>query len=351
MTAVEVYAEPRLARPAGEAPRRIRWKLIAFVLLAAVLGVEIVVIVPYLERAWSALDQPDIGWLALAVVAELMSMGAFARVQRRMLSAGGCAGADVPHGGPHLRCERVERQHPGRHGALVRLCLQTAAGVGCDRSGRRLHDRGLGPAQHAVVRAACGGVRRLGRQRRARFTAGHRRRGRRSGAGAVDAPPPQARSAGTDRRSQSQAREPPHASRAGGRLSALHRILAELSAIKPRNRDWLAGLGFAELNWVADLACLAACCHAVGASGSSLLLVTVAYIAGMSTSGLSLLPGGLGVVDAAMIFALTQGGVSTVHATAGVLLYRLISFALVVALGWLIWAATWLADRRRAAQA
>ena len=88
--------------------------------------------------------------------------------------------------------------------------------------------------------------------------------------------------------------------------------MAELSAIKPRNRDWLAGLGFAELNWVADLACLAACCHAVGANGSSLLLVMVAYIAGMSTSGLSLLPGGLGVVDAAMIFALTQGGVSTV---------------------------------------
>ncbi len=134
-------------------------------------------------------------------------------------------------------------------------------------------------------------------------------------------------------------------------LAVLRRVLAELSAIKPRHRDWLAGLGFAELNWVADLACLAACCHAVGANGSSVLLVMVAYIAGMSTSGLSLLPGGLGVVDAAMIFALTQGGVSTVHATAGVLLYRLISFALVVALGWLIWAATWLADRRRAAAA
>jgi lysylphosphatidylglycerol synthase-like protein len=86
----------------------------------------------------------------------------------------------------------------------------------------------------------------------------------------------------------------------------------------------------------------------VGAGGSSLVLVMVAYIAGMSASGLSLLPGGLGVVDAAMIFALTQGGVSTTLATAGVLLYRLISFALVVSLGWIIWAATWFAERNRA---
>ena len=79
------------------------------------------------------------------------------------------------------------------------------------------------------------------------------------------------------------------------------------------------------------------------------MLVTAAYVAGTGAASLSLLPGGLGVMDAAMIFALTQGGVSTVSATAAVLLYRLISFALVVALGWLVWGATWLTERRREA--
>jgi uncharacterized protein (TIRG00374 family) len=112
----------------------------------------------------------------------------------------------------------------------------------------------------------------------------------------------------------------------------------------------LAGFGFAGLNWIADLACLVACSHAIGANGASLAVVTVAFLAGMSASGLSLLPGGLGVVDAAMIIALTQGGVSTVPATAAVLLYRLISFALVVALGWVVWAATWLSDHRRSVE-
>jgi hypothetical protein len=57
------------------------------------------------------------------------------------------------------------------------------------------------------------------------------------------------------------------------------------------------------------------------------------------------------VVDAAMIFAFTHGGVSTLSAAADVLLYRLISFVLIVGLGWLIWGATWIADRRRSESA
>jgi hypothetical protein len=51
-----------------------------------------------------------------------------------------------------------------------------------------------------------------------------------------------------------------------------------------------------------------------------------------------------------MILTLTAGGVSTVTATAAVLLYRLISFALVVALGWLAWGATGVAERRHTSQ-
>ncbi|MGH8961441.1 MAG: lysylphosphatidylglycerol synthase transmembrane domain-containing protein, partial [Jatrophihabitantaceae bacterium] len=132
-------------------------------------------------------------------------------------------------------------------------------------------------------------------------------------------------------------------------LAALHRFVREVAAIKPRSRDWLAGLGFAGINWVADLVCLVASCHAVGAGRSTLVLVMVAYVAGMSASSVSLLPGGFGVVDAAMILALTSGGVGTVPATAGVLVYRLISVALVVLLGWLVWTVSWAAERRRAA--
>jgi uncharacterized membrane protein YbhN (UPF0104 family) len=121
----------------------------------------------------------------------------------------------------------------------------------------------------------------------------------------------------------------------------------ELMQIRPRNRDWLAGLSYAALNWVADLACLVASCRAVGAHGTTIELAVVAYTAGMTVSSISLLPGGLGVVDAAMILALTHGGLSPVSATAGVLLYRLISFVFVVALGWALWVGTRHSGARR----
>jgi uncharacterized protein (TIRG00374 family) len=133
-------------------------------------------------------------------------------------------------------------------------------------------------------------------------------------------------------------------------LPGLRRVVADLSAVRPRKRDWLAGFGFAEANWIADLACLLACCQAVDAPRFSILVVGVAYLAGKAAATLSLVPGGLGVVDAAMVFALTRGGVGTVSAATEVLLYRLISFALVVALGWVIWAATGIVEHRQPAR-
>ena len=108
-------------------------------------------------------------------------------------------------------------------------------------------------------------------------------------------------------------------------------FVAELREIHPRHLDWTAGLAYAALNWLADLACLVASCRAVGAHGATIELAVVAYVAGMAVSSVSLLPGGLGVVDAAMVLALVHGGLSPVQATAGVLLYRLISFVFIVA--------------------
>ena len=63
----------------------------------------------------------------------------------------------------------------------------------------------------------------------------------------------------------------------------------------------------------------------------SLLLLT--YTAGKAASQLSLLLGGLGVVDAALVLTLVGGGIPTASAVATVLLYRLISLIGVVAVG------------------
>ena len=105
------------------------------------------------------------------------------------------------------------------------------------------------------------------------------------------------------------------------------------------------GWALAALNWLADLVCLLACLAAVDVPKWTLGLALIAFVAGKSASSVTFLPGGLGVVDAAMIVALTAGGVPTAGATAGIVLYRLISLVLIVAIGWLAAAAAWFAER------
>ena len=324
------------------------WKIIVVGVLTGVLAIEIIFAAPYLARALSTIESPDGRWLTLAVLAELLSMGAFARVQRRMLRAGG---ARVPMRrmvSLTYAANAVSVSFPGgtalSSGYVFKRLRSWGATV--PAAGFTILASGvLSTVSFALLAVVCAVLAGNGGLGSVLVVAGAalvvlaalitRRHHK---------PELLLRVAG---RGLTRANRILHRTPETG-IAGLQRIVRELSAIKPRSRDWLAGLGFAGLNWVADLACLAACCNAVGASGSSLVLVMVAYIAGMSSSGLSLLPGGLGVVDAAMIFALTQGGVSTTLATAGVLLYRLISFALVVSLGWVIWAATWLAERRAA---
>ena len=118
---------------------------------------------------------------------------------------------------------------------------------------------------------------------------------------------------------------------------SVRRFAAELVAIRPRRQDWAVGLGFAALNWAADLLCLVAACRAVHAGHLGAVVLTGAYVAGMTASSVSFVPGGFGVIDVAMILALTAGGMSTADATAGVVLYRLISCVLLVAAGWIVW--------------
>ena len=338
-------ADSRATRQRGS---RGTWHRVALAAILLILSVEIVLAAPYLGGAMSAVDRPDLRWLVLAVITELVSFGAFARLQRRMLSAGGARvpmrrmaaltyaanavsvtfpggtawssgyvfnrlrawGATVPAAGFTILASGV--LSTVSFAALAVTCAAIAGNGGLGSiiviAGTAVVALAVFIARHRVTSDALAGfaTRRLERLNRI-------------------------------------VRRPPQLGQAG-----LRRFVGELTSIKPRQRDWWAGFGFAELNWLADLACLLACCQAVGATGPSLSIVAIAYLAGKSTSGLSLLPGGIGIVDAAMIFGLTQGGgVSTVTATAAVLLYRLISFAFVAALGWMIWGGTFFAERRR----
>ncbi|MHC1562250.1 lysylphosphatidylglycerol synthase transmembrane domain-containing protein [Actinomycetospora sp. C-140] len=120
-------------------------------------------------------------------------------------------------------------------------------------------------------------------------------------------------------------------------VAELAEQIAALQLIELRGRG-RAVVGSAALaNWVLDIGCLAACCAAVGAEGMTLALVLVAYAAATAASSAAFLPGGLGLVDGALLAALVAGGVPSHPALAAVLLYRLVSFVGVAAAGWVAW--------------
>jgi putative heme transporter len=107
----------------------------------------------------------------------------------------------------------------------------------------------------------------------------------------------------------------------------------EVSSLRLRKSGWAAVTVFSLVNWLADAGCLAAAVKAAGLPlpGRSIVLI---WSAAAAATTLNLTPGGLGVVEAALIAALVATRLPTSEATTAVLAYRLISFWLVLAVGW-----------------
>jgi uncharacterized protein (TIRG00374 family) len=106
-------------------------------------------------------------------------------------------------------------------------------------------------------------------------------------------------------------------------------------ALRLPTSSWGLALGDSLLNWFTDAAVLTVSILAVGGHvpWHDLLLV---YAAGVSAQGLCLTPGGLGITEGAISLALVASGVHVRQAVAAAVLYRLISFWLNAAVGWLI---------------
>jgi putative heme transporter len=121
---------------------------------------------------------------------------------------------------------------------------------------------------------------------------------------------------------------------AAGLRRGVDTVLDELAEVRLPGRIWILGFAFALANWAADLVCLLAACLAAGVH-PDLVTTMLAYTAGMAAaSTVPLLPGGLGAVEAALILALRHGGAALAAATSAVIGYRVISFGLVAAAGW-----------------
>ena len=121
---------------------------------------------------------------------------------------------------------------------------------------------------------------------------------------------------------------------------------ARMGAIAPTRREWRRAVGMAMGNWVADCSCLALAFMAVGA-GVPWRGLLLAYGAGQLASTLPFTPGGLGVVEGSLTVALVTFGGGKFSTVAAVLVYRLISFWLMLPVGWSAWGTLALAGRSR----
>jgi uncharacterized protein (TIRG00374 family) len=107
-----------------------------------------------------------------------------------------------------------------------------------------------------------------------------------------------------------------------------------LGALRLPASGWALASGAALLNWLTDAGVLAVSILAVGAvvPWRDLLLV---YAAGITAKSLAITPGGLAITEGAISVSLVASGLRTSQALAAAVLYRLVSFWLVAAAGWL----------------
>ena len=110
-------------------------------------------------------------------------------------------------------------------------------------------------------------------------------------------------------------------------------------------RQIAATVALGTANWLFDCACFAMMFPAIGATvpWKGLLL---AYGAGQLATSLPITPGGLGVVEGSITIALVAFGGAETTTVDAVLIYRFISFWLVLVVGWALWGELALEIRR-----
>ncbi len=116
-------------------------------------------------------------------------------------------------------------------------------------------------------------------------------------------------------------------------VATVRALTDRMGALRLPASGWVLASGAAFVNWFADIGVLAVSVLAVGAAvpWRDLLLV---YAAGITAKSLAVTPGGLAITEGAISVSLVASGVRTSQALAAAVLYRLVSFWLVAVGGW-----------------
>lgn|GEM_PF-414486 len=122
-------------------------------------------------------------------------------------------------------------------------------------------------------------------------------------------------------------------------------LLDRLSRVRLSTAAAVEIVGWGFLNWLFDCTCFGFAFLAIGSAvpWKGLLL---AYGAGQLAANLPVTPGGLGAVEGSITIALSYFGGATTADIAAVLIYRLLSFWLVLLVGWGSWGGLALGVRR-----
>ncbi len=115
----------------------------------------------------------------------------------------------------------------------------------------------------------------------------------------------------------------------------IERIMAWMTAVRLSWTQIGRIVAWGSVNWLLDCACFAFMFEAIGAPipWKGLLL---AYGAGQLAATLPITPGGLGVVEGSITVALVAFGGAEASTAYAVLLYRVISFWMILLIGWLL---------------
>lgn len=292
-----------------------------------------------LETALGHLGHPRWSWVPIAIALESASMATFARMQRRLLSAGGnrvgnrpmvattfaanALSVSVPVAGPELGTAFSFRRFK-KEGAdttlaswslLVGGFVSTVGAILVLMAGGALSGNAL--VTGVAVLAALVGVAGVVAVRAVGDRPLLRSRLERPAAWIIG------RTAGLI----SHPIDDPH--------EEIRRWFQRVESLRLSRSEWLKVGALGLTNWLADAGVLAVSVLAVGAPvpwRALLLIYGVATVVG----SVGITPGGIGLVEGTLCLGLVRAGVPGDQALAAVLLYRLISFWLVTAVGWLV---------------
>ncbi|TLH70866.1 lysylphosphatidylglycerol synthase transmembrane domain-containing protein [Mycolicibacterium aubagnense] len=325
-------ARPRPVRVRGKY-WWLRWVLIG--IAVAVLTIEVVMVWEQLAKAWLSLLSATWWWVAAAAVAALASMHSFAQIQRTLLRsagvqvkqwrseaafyAGNALSTTLP-GGPVLSATFVYRQQRLWGASPLVASWQLVMSGALQVVGLAL--LGLGGA--VLLGASKNPLSLI-------FTIG--------GflallvlAQTVAANPQQIDGIGVRLLSWfNSLRGKP----ADTGLDGWRRTLAQLESVSLSRRTLTVAFSWSLFNWVADVACLACAAYATGGH-PSLAGLTVAYAAARAVGAIPLMPGGLLVVEAVLVPGLVSSGMTLAAAISTMLIYRLVSWIFISAIGWVV---------------